>query len=375
MGDPVQVVQPAAALELVREAGQGLTVRLSGRWTSASGLPGTESVAAALDADPAPPFLGFDTAGLAGWDSGLLTFLLQVKGLCDARGVEIGAEGLPEGARKLLALALAVPERAGARRSEQRVPFLERVGKRSLEARDALLDLLRFVGETCIAFGRLVRGKALFRGADFLLTMREVGYEALGIVSLISFTVGLIFAFVGAVQLRQFGAQIYVADLVGIAVLREMGAIMTGIILAGRTGAAFAAEIGTMQVNEEVDAFRTLGVSPVEFLVLPRMLALIIMTPLLTMYANVMGILGGFVVGVTMLDIGAVAYYGETVEAVSLNDLGIGLFMGLVFGILVAVSGCLRGMGRAATSAVVTGIIWIVVATGLITVICDVVGI
>ena len=194
----------------------------------------------------------------------------------------------------------------------------------------------------------------------------------------------VILAFVGAVQLLMFGAQIFVADLVGIAMLRVMGAIMVGIIMAGRTGAAFAAQIGTMQVNEEIDALQTLGISPMEFLVLPRMIALIIMMPLLCVYADLMGILGGMIVGVGMLDISMVQYYQQTRAALNLNHFWIGLFQAGVFGVLVALAGCLRGIqcgrsasavGDAATSAVVTGIVSIVVATAIITVICNVLGI
>jgi phospholipid/cholesterol/gamma-HCH transport system permease protein len=166
--------------------------------------------------------------------------------------------------------------------------------------------------------------------------------------------------------------------------VRVMGAVMTGVIVAGRTGAAFAAELGTMQVNEEIDALKTLGIPAMEFLVLPRMLALVLMMPLLCLYADFMGVLGGMIVGVGMLDLSPLAYFNETCKAVSLTYVWIGLFHGAVFGILVALSGCLRGMqcgrsasavGAAATSAVVTGIISIVVATAVITVVCNVIGI
>jgi len=171
-----------------------------------------------------------------------------------------------------------------------------------------------------LAFLKLLRGKARFRRSDFIMTIQECGVQALPIVSLISLLVGLILAFVGAVQLMMFGAQIYVASLVGIAMVRVMGAIMTGIIMAGRTGAAFAAQLGTMQVNEEIDALTTLGVSPMEFLVLPRMLALGLMMPLLCLYADLMGILGGLIVGVGMLDLSVVEYINQTRASVSLND-------------------------------------------------------
>ena len=204
------------------------------------------------------------------------------------------------------------------------------------------------------------------------------------IVSLICFLVGLILAFIGAIQLQLFGAQIYVADLVGIAMVRLMAAIMTGIVMAGRTGGAFAAQLGTMQVNQEIDALKTLGISPMEFLVLPRMLALAVMMPLLCLYANIMGILGGMVVGVGMLNIGFMEYYNETAKAIGLWNLGIGLFSGFVFGVIVALAGCMRGMqcgrsasavGDAATSAVVTAIVGIILSTAVITVLCNFLGI
>jgi phospholipid/cholesterol/gamma-HCH transport system permease protein len=216
------------------------------------------------------------------------------------------------------------------------------------------------------------------------LLLEECGAQALPIVSLISVLVGLILAFVGAIELKMFGAQIFVADVVGIGMVRIMGAIMTGVIMAGRTGAAFAAQIGTMQVNEEIDALQTLGISPVEFLVLPRMLALIVMMPLLCLYADLMGILGGIVVGMGMLDLSLTEYLNRTRESVTMAHLWIGLFHSGVFGVLVAMAGCLRGMqcgrsasavGEATTSAVVTSIVAIVVATAVITFACQLLGI
>jgi phospholipid/cholesterol/gamma-HCH transport system permease protein len=199
-----------------------------------------------------------------------------------------------------------------------------------------------------------------------------------------SILVGLILAFIGAIQLKVFGAQIYVASLVGIGMVRALAAIMTGIIMAGRTGASFAAQLGTMQVNEEIDALRTLGISPMEFLVLPRMLALFLMMPLLSLYADLMGILGGLIIGVSMLDLNLMEYYNKTRESVHLNDFCVGLFSAAVFGVLVALAGCLRGMqsgrsasavGEATTSAVVTSIVSIVVAMAVITVVCHVLNI
>jgi len=240
------------------------------------------------------------------------------------------------------------------------------------------------VGEAFVALGRFLVGKATFRRSDLVLLLQECGAQALPIVSLICVLVGLILAFVGAIQLKMFGAQIFVADVVGIGMVRVMGAIMTGIIMAGRTGAAFAAQLGTMQVNEEIDALKTLGISPIEFLVLPRMIALIIMMPLLCLYADFMGILGGLVVAMGMLDLNATEYLNRTREALTLTTVAIGVFHSAVFGVLVALSGCLRGIqcgrsasavGYATTSAVVTSIVSIIVATAIITFACQVLGI
>jgi phospholipid/cholesterol/gamma-HCH transport system permease protein len=206
----------------------------------------------------------------------------------------------------------------------------------------------------------------------------------LPIVSLISLLVGLILAFVGAVQLALFGAQIYIADLVGLGMTREMGGLMAAIIMSGRTGASYAAQLGTMQVNSEIDALKTMGFEPMEFLVLPRILALILIMPLLCLYADLMGIVGGALVTVSFFDVSLVEYLNRTANAVHLTDFTIGIVKCAVFGVLIALSGCMRGMqcgrsassvGDAATSAVVTGIIFIVIADSLMTIMCNRLGI
>jgi phospholipid/cholesterol/gamma-HCH transport system permease protein len=313
-----------------------------------------------------------------------VTFLIKVRDLCAERKLEIDIGGLPEGARGLLKLASAVPERKGARKEFRKDPFFSRIGGIGIAFWRSLIDMLNFLGDATLSFLRLFRGKASFRRSDLTLLLQNCGADALPIVSLISLLVGLILAFVGAIQLKMFGAQIFVADIVGIAMVRIMGAIMTGIIVAGRTGAAFAAQIGTMQVNEEIDALQTLGISPMDFLVLPRMLALIVMMPLLCIYSDIMGILGGLVVAVGMLDISTTQYFDRTREALNLTHFGIGLLHSAVFGVLVALAGCLRGIqcgrsasavGEAATSAVVTSIVAIIVATAVITFVCQVLGI
>lgn len=361
-----------------------LLVRLSGSWTIGNNLLSASDVQKEIESGAGVGNITFDTKQLTGWDSGLLTFLTKVIDLCSQKQIQIDKKGLPKGVQRLLDLASAVPERKGARREMVRESFLSRVGTDAINFGNSTIEILNFFGEAFIVSIKLLRGKARFRRSDLFLIIQECGVQALPIVSLISLLVGLILAFVGAVQLMMFGAQIYVASLVGVAMVRVMGAIMTGIIMAGRTGAAFAAQLGTMEVNEEIDALKTMGISPMEFLVLPRMLALFLMMPLLCLYADLMGILGGLIVGVGMLDLNAMEYYNMTKASVSLKDFWIGLFQSSVFGVLVALAGCLRGMqcgrsasavGDAATSAVVTGIVSIIVATAIITVMCNVIGI
>jgi phospholipid/cholesterol/gamma-HCH transport system permease protein len=375
---------PPGELRLLQSAEGILTVAFTGSWKLEEELPSVDEVRKGVERAPETSKIAFDTQKLTDWDTGFLTFLVSLSKYCSEQKIPIDDSGLPQGAKKLLSLAAAVPEKKDARKSVGRVPFLAHLGDETVGFFRSAGELLAFIGDTVIAFGNLLRGKAQYRRSDLWLTMEACGGQALPIVSLICFLVGLILAFIGAIQLSLFGAQIYVADLVGIAMVRLMAAIMTGIVMAGRTGGAFAAQLGTMQVNQEIDALKTLGISPMEFLVLPRMLALALMMPLLCLYANLMGILGGLVVGVGMLDIGFIQYYNETAKAVNLWNLGIGLFSGVVFGVIVALSGCMRGMqcgrsasavGDAATSAVVTAIVGIIVSTAVITVICNILGI
>ncbi len=359
-----------------------LCVALSGHWTTAASLPeqGLAPIEAALDGVTQ---MTFDSTQLAAWDSALLIVLLRLRSLCESRSVACEFTGLPDGVQRLLKLATAVPERQGSRRDETSVSWLSRLGQSALSVFTGGQELLAFIGEAVLSLARLLSGRARFRKVDFWLIVQQCGAQALPIVSLISFLVGMILAYVGAVQLKQFGAQIFVANLVGLGMAREMGAMMTAIIMAGRTGAAFAAQLGTMTVGEEIDALRTSGFSPTDFLVLPRMLALILMMPLLCLYADLLGILGGAFVAVSSFDLGLAQYYDQTIAALSLKQFALGLFKATVFGVLVALAGCLRGMqcgrsaaavGDAATSAVVTGIVWIIVVDATLTVIYDILG-
>jgi phospholipid/cholesterol/gamma-HCH transport system permease protein len=325
-----------------------------------------------------------DARGLGQWDSALMTFLIDFLQGCAAHGIAVDVTELPPGIRSLLDLAAAVPERAGARRASVRVAWLAGVGENARRLWGDGLFLTRFVGETSLAALAFVTGRARFRRVDLWLQIQDCGPSAVPIVTLISLLVGLILAFVGAVQLALFGAQLYIADLVALGMTREMGALMTAIIMSGRSGAAFAAQIGTMNVNLEISALRVMGFDPMEFLVLPRMLALILVMPFLCLYADLMGIIGGGLVSVAFFDIPVTQFLHRTAESVHLTDFFVGVAKCALFGILIALAGCMRGMqcgrsasavGDAATSAVVSGIVFIVVADSIVTLICDRLGI
>ena len=394
MGSPAdRAVSPETTLDLARSASSWvldpvrpeagtLCLHLRGRWTMGDRLPTPAEVARLLTSGAPVRRLTFDATSLTGWDTGLLTLLRGVLAQAEAAGIVIDPIGLPDGVRRLLRLAGVVPRR----REERAAPlpsWLARLGQVTIGAGNGVADLLAFVGEVVQAFGALLTFRARIPRAEFWFLVQSVGARALPITGLVGVLIGVIFAFVGAVQLRQFGAQLYVADLVGIAVAREVGALITAIVLAGRTGSAFAAQLGTMMVNEEIDALTTMGISPMQFLVLPRMIALVLMTPLLTLYADLLGMIGGAVVGVGMLEIGPVAYLHRTVEALRIADFVMGLSKASVFGALVALAGCFRGMrsgrsaaavGEATTSAVVTCIVFIIVADGILTVLYNALG-
>jgi phospholipid/cholesterol/gamma-HCH transport system permease protein len=363
-------------------SGEELCIRLAGSWTLAGGVSSPALVRTETDRAKALRRVGFDTEALTEWDTSLLAFLRGLLGHFDERGIEADRAGLPDGVARLLDLATTVSEH-GNEADLAPEQWLTRLGRAALREGDSIRDEVRFVGQAFLAMFKFVTGRARLRTSDFWLVIQQCGAEALPIVTLVSFLVGLILAFIGAIQLKQFGASIYVADLVALGMAREMGAMMTAIIMAGRTGASFAAQLGTMTANEEVDALETMGLSPMEFLVVPRMLALMLMMPLLCLYSVLLGILGGSVVGVGMLDIGFAGYLDETRRAVGVNDFGAGLIKATVFGAIVAISGCMRGMqcgrsaaavGAAATSAVVTAIVLIVIASGTINVLDHVLG-
>jgi len=367
-----------AALTCTITSEDTLAVELTGDWLLDAALPDIEPVLERLRDTPAPAGIRFDASELGDWDTGLVARLVSIRRDAEANGVACDESGLPDGVRQLIALAFAVREREGARRKARDIGLLASIGEKTQRIVGRSRELLEFLGELVLSFGRLFRGKATYLRSDLVQYIQEAGAEALPIVSLISFLIGMIFAFVGVMQLENFGAGIYTADLVAVAMVREMAPIMTAIIMAGRTGAAYAAQIGTMKVNEEVDALTTLGMDPIDFLVTPRVIALIIMLPMLTLYGSLMGILGGTFVGLSMLDVSIVQYATQTVNSVGLNSLLGGLFKSVVYGSLVAIAGCQQGLacgnsamavGESTTRAVVMGIVLIVVSASILTVI------
>ncbi len=371
MGSAGGLPEAPATMETSREGESTLLVRLRGAWRLAGELPAASQIDQALARAPASS-LRVDAAGVAGWDSGLVVFLYGVLEACRARGVPVTHSGLPGTLERMLALVQesALPPSVPPTRGG----WLERLGRRALGWRERGRDMALFVGETTLALGRFVVGRARFRGQDLGLLFEGAGPGALPIVALVNFLVGIILAFVGMTQLRRFGAEYYVADMVGIAVARDMAALITAVVLAGRSGAAYAAQLATMKVTQEVDALRTLGISPVEFLVVPRLVALTLMMPFLTLFADLMGILGGAAVGTTMMNQALAGYLRQTSHSVTSGDVAGGLFKSAVYGALIALTGTARGLeaersservGEAATKAVVTGVVAIIAACGV----------
>jgi phospholipid/cholesterol/gamma-HCH transport system permease protein len=372
----------AAEFTLGNEEGDQSLLALSGDWVQGQSPASFNTIATLLQRNDRHRLIA-DGSLLDTWDSVLVAFLLQCHDYCKHDSIEFEARNMPQGVEKLLAVATAV--KAYQPPGEDSPSWLSSLNPKHMMGRVSLdlQESLAFTGEVTIAMVRLIRGKANTRFTDFRNFCYQAGPDAFAIISLTSVLVGMILGYLGAVQLQQFGAEIYVADLVVIGMLREMGVLMTAVVMAGRTGAAYAAQLGTMQTNEEIDAITTMGISPVEFLVLPRMLALIVIMPLLTIYADLLGVVGGGIVAGGM-GISPTQYITQGESALSLTHLSVGLLKSLVFATLIAVAGCRAGInsgrssaavGQAATNAVVTAIVYLIVADAAINILFQQMGI
>ncbi|GAB6141613.1 ABC transporter permease [Methylosoma difficile] len=355
-----------------------------GDWLLTASIPPLTPILSQLDKSKAVKQLVFSTQELGRWDSVLMIELIQLIDEGKKQGVQVDTSTLPEGIQGLLNLVYAVPEPSGARRAAVLDSWLAKFGNFGLLLYKDSQAVIVFIGELALSAVTSLRGKARMRPEDFWRNIQDCGPSALPIITLISVLVGLILAFVGAVQLALFGAQVYIADMVGLGMTRDMGGLMAAVIMTGRTGATFAAQLGTMQANSEIDALKTMGFDPMVFLVLPRLLALICIMPMLCLYADLMGILGGALVTTNFFDISLIQYLERTASAIHMKDIGMGITKCAVYGVLIALAGCLRGMqcgrsasavGDATTSAVVTGIVFIVVADAIMTMICQRLGI
>jgi len=361
-----------AALVLRPGNGGPATIVLSGRLDAYSVGPLWDQAHEALRAHPNEAIV-IDCRAVEYCDGAGVALLLDLQRRPRPSGAAVTIRGLADRFQQLLdqfdpkALAEA-PAPPRPRRSR-----LERIGRAGVQFVDDLYAQIAFLGETASAIAHAARHPRAVRWKDALYVAEEAGVNALPIVALIGFLMGVILAFQSAVALKQFGAEVFVANLLALSLLRELGPLMTAILLAGRSGAAFAAEIGTMKVNQEVDALTTMGLDPVRFLVVTRVLAATAMTVPLVVFADLIGLIGGAVVMLTF-EIPLATYYNQAVSFATVGDFVGGLVKAVVFGVLIAGIGCLRGLqtetgasavGISATSAVVSGIVLIVAADGL----------
>ncbi|KXV41218.1 ABC transporter permease [Gluconobacter japonicus] len=360
----------------------GPVLSLQGSWTARSGsIPSFPKNG--LDDAPAGSVLAFDTRETARWDTGLIAFLWDVKRIGHDRHITLETQSLPAPMRQLLDLLPDVPATKPAPRPK-RLPFLEAVGGRTLSGLTEI-GTVASLGAMTVKGGFLaLSGRSRMRFVDLLTDTTNAGPYALLIVGIVNFLVGAILAFVGAVELQKFAAGIYVASLVGIAMVREMAAVMTAIIMAGRTGGSYAARISTMQGNEEIDALNVFGIPTSTYLILPAVLSLIITMPFLYLYGCLVGMLGGFVVAISMLDITAAGYFHQTVTSFGIGQFIFAFVKSIVFGAFIGLTSCRIGLkagrsaadvGIAATRAVVVGIVGVIAIDAIFAVIADVVGI
>jgi phospholipid/cholesterol/gamma-HCH transport system permease protein len=325
--------------------------------------------------DLKPGELRVDLSQVEYIDSAGALALISLEQEASRRGIPFAFTNVTDEAKRVIALvdrqALAATQTVIRKRSEG---LIEWIGELSLNVLDDFVHLMTFLGELLSALCYSLLHPRSVRWGDVLFYMKRAGLDALPILGLLSMLLGLIIAFMSSLQLKQFGANIFVPSLLGIAMVKELGPIMTAILVAGRSGSAFAAEIGTMIVNEEVDALVTMGFEPIRFLTVPKVIAALLVVPLLTLYSDLFGIIGGLVIGVLGLDLTVRTYIQETKRILNVFEVVTSLIKSLVFALLIAGIGCQRGflvrggaesVGRLTTSAVVAGIFLIIVADAI----------
>lgn len=383
---PQPAPPPSAARASWRDDGPAWVLNIAGDWQGRKqALP-----------EPPPALqegrVTVDASGLGNWDARLASALWQRLVALDSRSITLDLDRLPRGLQQILRLALPQTAASAPAHGTQQPPpgrnpaagapatphWVESLGARAAASAARLRTTLEFVGDTLLALGRLLRGRSDMRLSDFAWQVEQTGPRSLPIVALVSALVGLIVTYMGAAQLQRFGAQTFVADLVTLGVVREIAALLVGIVLAGRVGASFAAQIGSMRANEEIDALRTLGLNAIDYLVLPRVLALLLVGPLLTAFAVVVGLCMAWLVAVAIYGVSPLEYVHGSLQAMTLPHVLIGLLKGTVYAVLVALAGCRQGLaagrsaqavGDATTAAVVQSIVWTVVAASLLTVV------
>jgi phospholipid/cholesterol/gamma-HCH transport system permease protein len=342
-------------------------VTLNGDWLGDEAVVPPDRVAGLLDRRVVTS-VTFDSRELGRWDSSLLLFLAALRHSSARQDIAFEQSGFPESARKLLALLPAGNVEADAIPEHQRL--VVRVGQWCLNRGSQFGAETALLGSLMLRIVPAMRGRTQMRGVDLLAGMQDAGIRALPVVALVNVLVGGIIAFMGSVQLRKFGADIYVADLVGIAIVREMGPLMTAVVMCGRTGGAYAAEIATMKGSDEIDALKAIGIPLDDYLVLPRVTSLTGMMPLLYFYGSAVGIIGGFAVALLILPVSASIFFDEMRANVTAGEIVFGFTKSLVFGFYIALVSCRIGLaagrssadvGRAATTATVTGIVGVIV--------------
>jgi len=376
-------VEPSVCTVKAEPCQEGRQVlRVAGR-LDVHGAAGIWREAMTLVDDRRPSQVVVDASDVTYCDGTGVAFLTALRRRQARAGGGFDIRGLPEQFRPLLDLFAASEAVPPAPPAEEAFHPVARIGRASHAVWTDVHRLVAFVGEMTVALGAALRHPRRIRWRDVGLTAERAGVNGLPIVALIGFLLGLIMAFQSAIPMRQFGADIYVANLIGLSMIRELGPLLTAIILAGRSGSAFAAELGTMKVSEEIDALVTMGLRPVRFLIVPRVLAAVAMTPLLAVFADLFGLIGG---GVVMLSLGfsLEVYHQQILSAVAPGDFLGGLFKAMVFGIVVAGIGCQRGLqtttgasavGESTTNAVVSGLVLIAIADGIFAVVFYYLGI